>query len=303
VVGERNRQLHADIEDVLIEKYEIPKEAKSVSAGLDRVSIPMEEEVPRPPGRPPKDAPKKSIARNFRMAYVGTITLHDAEGEALHTIRYGTMPQGDVGALCESLGGDIAALLSKRPELKVAALVDGAPEMRNLLRTEITEGALGTPVRELVDFWHTAEKLGKAATVIYGSEGEAKANFKRWRFALLNRDGAAESILDELRQSGHEQTWYGGTQPVHEAITYLNNNLDRMAYARARREGLPIGSGNTEATCKSLFEIRMKRSGSRWKEETGEHVVGLRALALSNRWDDAITLTLRDLRAAVRRAA
>jgi hypothetical protein len=71
----------------------------------------------------------------------------------------------------------------------------------------------------------------------------------------------------------------GDTRPVHEAITYLENHRECLGYPSARRRGLPIGSGNTEATCKSLFTLRLKRCGARWREERAGEVINLRALA------------------------
>jgi hypothetical protein len=136
--------------------------------------------------------------------------------------------------------------------------------------------------------------------VIHGEVG-AEDVLRRWRLALLNRASAPQEIIPELWGSGRRNVRIAdGARPVHDALTYLAHHRHRMNYASARRNGLPVGSGNVEATCKSLVELRMKRPGSRWKEETGSHVLQLRAAALSDRWDQAIALTLEPLRKAVR---
>jgi hypothetical protein len=302
-VGEAYVAQHQHVEQIVIEEYQVPREVSSISASLDRVSLPMEEPRPRPRGRPRKGAPKKPIERVYRMAYCGTVTLHDAEGKAIHTIRYGTMPEGDAAALCEGLASDVLAIRRKRRGLPITLLSDGAPEMCNRLDEAFDADAFDSAdVHRLIDFWHAVEKLSAAASVIAGKDA-APALIARWKLLLLNRADARRQILDELVASEREHVRVGDERPVHDAITYLTNNAERMNYAAARSRKLPIGSGNVEATCKSLVGVRMKRPGSRWKTDTGEHVLHLRALALSDRWTQAMDITLRPTHTRIRVAA
>lgn len=301
-VGRQYTAVQADLEEALIEGYVVPAEATSVSVALDRVSVPMEEVVAEEERAAQPEERKRKVWRHFRMAYCATLTLHDRKGEAIHTIRYGRMPQGEVEELCRTLAADVCTVLRKRPDLRVILLADGAPELWNLLEGSLNRQTLGVPVHHLVDLWHLLEKLGSAARVLYG-ESQASGVLQGWRLRLLNRSGSIDEILQELHGSGKEEVQVGKSRPVHEAITYLENHHERMNYAYARRRGLPVGSGNVEATCKSLVALRMKRAGARWKEDTGEHLLNLRALALSDRWGAAMTLTLQPLRKAVRVAA
>jgi hypothetical protein len=304
-VGERYVGQHQRIEEALIKEFKVPVAARNVTISLDRVSLPVEEPRARPVGRPAKDAPKRPIARVFRMAYCGTVTLHDEEGEAVYTIRYGTMPDGDPEALCVGMADDAAAILSQRPDLKIALLCDGAKEMWNLLEAQFLTAPFDAQkyiLTRLIDFWHVVEKLAPAAKVLAGEEA-AKPLLSRWRLLLRNSSKARTTILDELIASGKDLVRVGDNRPVYEAITYLTNNAERMDYAAARRQGLPIGSGSVEATCKSLVDVRMKRPGSRWKNRTGEHTIHLRALALSDRWDDAMKHVFERPRTIIRVAA
>lgn len=294
---------HKDIEDALIDSYEVPTKARSVSVSLDRVNVPMEEPRGRPVGRPKKNAPKNPIKVQYRQAYCGTVTLHDENSKALHTIRYGCMPDGDILALRDRLVADVATLRAAQPRLMIILLCDGAPEMWNLLENGFTEEKFGKGIQRLIDLYHVLEKLGTASIAMHGKE-QGKARLAVWKLALLNRKKATKEILDELVASGLDEG-PGEDHPVHAAITYLRSHsqqADRMNYAGARRRGLPLGSGNVEATCKSLFEMRLKRCGARWKTGTAQHIIQLRALALSDRWGPAVELTLRPLRKAVRAA-
>jgi hypothetical protein len=292
----------AEHEQALIEAMEVPAEATGVSVSLDRVSVAIAVDLPRPQGRPRLDAPKRPQARMFRMAWCATVSLHDAQSEVLRSLRYGRMPDASPDELCEALCDDVLALRKKRPDLRVTLLCDGAHELWALMERHLGDGTLGTRAHPLVDLWHLLEKLGRALRVRYG-EAESSRRLHGWRMRLLQYRHEAARIRAEIAGWGLEHRRVGEEFPVHEALTFLANHAARMDYATARREGRPVGSGPVEATCKSLFEVRMKRPGARWRMDSGERIVHLRALALSDRWAPAMDLTLGRLRQQVEAAA
>src|SRR5579883_1346317 len=138
-LGQSYLRQEPQVEQELIQSYQVPKEATGVCVSLDRVSVPMEEPNLHPPVRPPGQERKREIVRVFHMAYCGTVTVHDGQGRALHTIRYGRMPQGDVVGLCEGLASDVEEMRKKKPDLGVTKVADGAEEMWNLLDEHLNE--------------------------------------------------------------------------------------------------------------------------------------------------------------------
>ena len=58
-----------------------------------------------------------------------------------------------------------------------------------------------------------------------------------------------------------------------------------MHYPEFVAAGLPIGSGVTEAACKTLVKQRLCASGMRWKDKGATIVLSLRALTQTvGRW-------------------
>ena len=169
------------------------------------------------------------MARNFRMAYVGTVTLHDEQGAGGHTIRYGCMPEGDGMGLRDRLVADVAVWRSKRPDLKLQLLCDGAPEMWNLL-DEGFRPKFGDDLYQLVDLCHLTEKLAAAAHTMDGDSKVAGARLSRWKMVLPHRDCAATDMLQELVRSGLDEG-VGENHPVHAAITYLQTHSATPGHA------------------------------------------------------------------------
>jgi len=302
-LGQNYAIYRESIEQALVRQMPLPDEATGVVVSLDRVATPFEEARPRGRGRPRKNAPRRSVQRAWRMSYCATVSLHDTSGKTLHTLRYGGMPSEDVASLIEGLRDDVNALLERRPDLLVSLTCDGAAEMWNVLGKEFNEAELKRRVECLVDLWHLLEKVGKALRERYDGQ-RASAELHRWKMRLLNRSETWRKLLAEVESWGLDRG-PGQKCAVHDVVTFLSNQGEagRLDYARARQQGRPVGSGVVEATCKSLFNVRLKRGGARWQEARAGRLVRLRALALSGRWEPAMALLRGKVAGEVRRAA
>jgi hypothetical protein len=65
--------------------------------------------------------------------------------------------------------------------------------------------------------------------------------------------------------------------------------VEMLDYPSFRAQGFDIGSGQTEAFCKTLT-MRLKGCGMRWDRPNAEALMALAALEQSNLWDAYWTL-------------
>ena len=97
---------------------------------------------------------------------------------------------------------------------------------------------------------------------------------------------SALSILSELKQYVKNLNLKKeAKQSLQSTVTYFENNYQKMNYHENVTDNLPIGSGVTEAACKTLIKQRFCQSGMRWKTKGMKIVLSLRQLIQSKgRW-------------------
>jgi len=285
---------HAPVLERTLRRAErLPAEAHAVVVGLDRASVPMAEPrtgdspklTRRRRNKPYQRRPPQPVVVNWRMAYVGTVSIVDCHGEALITRRYAASPGEDETQLVARMMGDVRNAIRRRPTLRVAAMQDGAPEMWNRVRNGLDDLKRESVISlwyEGIDICHVLERLGNALELL--DRDDRSQLLEEWHGALLSKSNAINEIESFLKFYRHRLS--GDMREAFEVhITYLGNNKDRMDYAKLIRSGLPIASGVTEGAAKNVINMRSKRSGQRWSERGLRGVLTLRALLKSDRMD------------------
>ncbi len=215
----------------------------------------------------------------YRVAMVGTIALYDAAGDRLHTNYVAAAPEYGKATFIGRMEDEIDRTKEKYPSVRYVGISDGATDFAPWLEKHSTT--------QILDFWHLTEYLSDAAKGIHRLKKDRKDWLDDTCHRLKHKHGASKEILAELIEARKKPRLSKAAQAdLDKAISYLSNALKRTNYASYRKSNLPIGSGVTEAACKTVVKQRLCGSGMKWKSSGADAVLRLRSLALTDgAWD------------------
>jgi hypothetical protein len=234
----------------------------AISIGLDGTTMLMREE-------------------GYRQAMVGTIALYDKKGERQHSIYVGATPEYGKEKFYKRLEKEIEHIKRLYPKAKYVGIADGAKDNWTFLdkRTSL----------QITDFYHASEYVAGISEAIFTKKQEAERQewLQNHCHNLKHDIGAAKVQLLEFQQikRGIRNPSDENMKKIDAAISYFKNQGSRMAYAEFRSKNLPIGSGITEAACKTIIKQRFCRSGMKWKDKGAAIVLSLRCLDKSQHWN------------------
>ena len=192
------------------------------------------------------------------------------------------MPEEGMASLVASVADQVVRAKARREFREIVVLCDGKKDIWRA-------AAKHEPLRDAVwilDFYHAAENLMKAATAIFGDTDQASAWHGKVREKLILDERGVDNAIRSMRRYRRKLD-KGSKQHriVGNAIAYFRLHRHRMRYAHFVARGLPIGSGPVESAAKNIVQARLKRSGIRWSRRGGQHVLDLRSHLKSGRWE------------------
>lgn len=178
-----------------------------------------------------------------------------------------TLASAEVAGL---LWREVAQSAGLTARTRVHALGDGAPWIGPQVQKQF-----GPQASYLVDFYHVSEYLAAAAPPLPNIRPWLK---KQQGHLLKNKAAVVLRNLARRREPPGAKE-----RPVEKAHRYLTERRGQLNYAQARKEGLPIGSGEIESAHRHLIQPRLKIPGA-WQKQNAELMLNLRAARANGLW-------------------
>lgn len=229
----------------------------------------------------------------YREGATATISVHDRRGQRLGTVYLGRMPEPGQETLSRQLTTLLEEVLRRwtGPLPRLAYITDGGYQQtryyRQVLRRMSNPHHPGERLNWawVIDYYHACEYIYKMADALFPSRKGAQAWARKMCRWLKNKpDGINRVLHSAAAIRGRRIGARTKRKQYRTAYNYLRKRIRFLDYCQYRRDHLPIGSGVTEAACKTVFTQRLKQSGMTWKLEGGQWIVDLRVIHLSGLW-------------------
>jgi len=237
----------------------------------------------------------------FEVATVGTVTVYDRQGKRLGSVYLGFVPELGQQTMTDELTALIKDILKawqgKLPRL--VYLTDAGDSecgyFKILRRLRHPRTGKRLSWQRILDFFHASQRLTIMGEALFGKNKRAAAWAARMRKVLKKPNGVFRVLHSAASLRSRRKIAKSRKKEFRTAYNFLRNRSHHMRYHQYRTAKLPIGSGITEAACKTLFTQRLKLSGMRWSKEGAQVILNLRAIRLSGVWKAVHRAMLRSI--------
>jgi hypothetical protein len=235
------------------------------------------------------------------VATTGTVSVLDRRGKRLGTVYLAYIPESGQVTMTKELTQLLRAVLWRwqGPLPRLCYVTDAGDHETTyydkvLSRMKHPQTGVKLDWIRVVDYYHASERLWTLADLLFG-KGQRSVGWVRKMQKWLLKPGGVNRVL---HSAAALRDYYGlptsKRAEFKKAYHYLRKRMKYMKYAVYRRLGVPLGSGVTEAGCKTVYTERLKLSGMRWKRRGAQTILNLRVLQLSGVWDEAYARALQE---------
>jgi hypothetical protein len=240
--------------------------------------------------------------RFFEVATTATISVFDRAGKRLTTVYLAYRPELGQATMSHAITALLEELFRRwEGPLPTLAYVADSGGNESTYFEDTLLGMRHPRTRQrlewqrVVDYFHAAQRIWQMADILFRKDDPRHGAWARRMLKTLKRKRrgikcmlhSAAALVSRLQLSKEQ------CKEFWKAYNYLRKRTKWLRYSAYQARHIPIGSGITEAACKTIFTQRLKLSGMRWKGAGAQQILDLRTLLMSHTWEAAYTLSLK----------
>lgn len=257
-----------------------PQEPTCVITGADGVKVPLVTEAEKQKRRKRRARRKKGQAPRRRMARGSDLPYKEFKIAAFYDPakehQYAVGISGNASKL-----GPLIRRIACQLQLDEAEITycvsDGAVWIRGLYRIQL-------PLLQahILDYYHFREHVIGASQVVYG-QGTAESQSWRKEICGVMLEQGPEVVLSRIADLRQTLRSAAKRSALENLSKFIGKRKEMLRYPQFVAAGYEIGSGPTEAFCKTLTS-RLKGSGRRWDKPNAEALMALASVRASDLW-------------------